>query len=357
MSNKNKNRDKKNKARKAALAKHKRRNQKLKLGIWEQLLECKIKDVEFPGGHTRKSFRLQLMDGRTVIATERNERSRVIMECAVLHKIGKISPFVPRLLATDGDYLLAQEDLKGIRLSEALHDASADQTEMVLDNAIKNLSQTQQTGSEHGFDEEFQEIGNTRDWIMGLLDRPTVIGEHFNIHPSRPKLNPLAELFTVSKPRFIKWDSRPGNAMVLEDNNVAWFDWEHCGTRNRLDDLAWLLADEFVPDFPEIEDRLLAKHLESFSDDFSLDQAREYLYCFGTFHSCVRLGLILSYKENGPWWDLKKCLSGDKAGVTLELTQRICIRASRWAKQSELTEMLSPWFIEISEQLKEQRKN
>ena len=141
------------------------------------------------------------------------------------------------------------------------------------------------------------------------------------------------------------------NAIVLENNDVAWFDWEHCGTRNRLDDLVWLLCDDFVPDYPEIENRLLENNLLLFSDHFTLDEARKYLYCFGVFHSCVRLGLILSAKGSGPWWDLEYCLSRDKAGITKNLAQQICNRASRWAKQSELTEMLSPWFVEIAQSL------
>ncbi len=351
MSNKKRNHDRKRKAKKATLGKKKQRNRELKIGIWEQLLDCKIKDVGFPGGRTRKSYRLHLIDGRTVIATERNERSRMAMECAVLRNVGRNSSQVPKLLATDGHYLLAQEDLKGPRLSQALHDADEEQIEVLLDTALKSLSEIQKIGSEQGFDQQFQEIGNTQDWIMGLLDRPAIIGEHFKTPALRPKLNQLTKLFMVSKPRFIKWDARPGNAIVLEQSNVAWFDWEHCGTRNRLDDLAWLLCDDFVPDCPTMENRLVENNLELFSDHFSLDEARTYLYSFGTFHSCVRLGLILSYKEDGPWWDLDKCLSGDKAGITLDLARRLCHRGSRWAKQSELTEMLSPWFLEISEKL------
>jgi len=351
MGNKKKSHEHKRKAKKVSQEKKKRRSRELKIGIWEQLLDCKVKDVEFPGGPTRKSYRLHLIDGRTVIATERKERSRMAMECAVLRNVGRVSSQVPKLLATDGHYLLAQEDLKGPRLSQALHNANEQQIETLLDTALKNLSDIQKIGSEQGFDQQFQEIGNTHSWIMGLLDRPTIIGQHFNIHPPRPKLNQLTELFKVSKPRFIKWDARPGNAIVLEQSNVAWFDWEHCGTRNRLDDLAWLLCDDFVPDYPAIENRLVENNLELFSDHFSPDEARTYLYSFGAFHSCVRLGLILSYKENGPWWDLNKCLSGDKAGITLDSARRICQRGSRWAKQSELTEMLSPWFIEISEKL------
>ncbi|MEE9337770.1 MAG: hypothetical protein V3U87_06795 [Methylococcaceae bacterium] len=340
------------KDKKTSQAKKKQRNRNLKIGIWEQLLNSKVKDVEFPGGPTRKSYRLHLIDGRSVIATERRERSLLAIECAVLRKIGKNSSAVPKLLATDGNYLLVQEDLKGVRLPQALHDANEKQVESLLDNALKSLSTIQKIGSENGLDEQFQPIGNSQEWITGLIDRPAIIGRHFQIHPAQPKVDKLFDLFTVSKQRFVKWDARPGNAIVQEQDNVSWFDWEHCGTRNRLDDLAWLLCDEFVLDSVEMENRLINNNLELFSDHFSLDHAREYLYSFGVFHSCVRLGLILNYKGRGSWWDLDKCLSGDKAGVTLDLAERICYRASRWAKQSEFTEVLSPWFIEMAENLK-----
>ena len=353
MGVKKRNSAKYRKDKKASQTKKKQRNRDLKIGIWEQLLNSKIKDVEFPGGPTRKSYRLHLIDGRSVIATERRERSLLAIECTVLRKVGESSSFVPKLLATDGHYLLVQEDLQGVRLPEALHDSNEQQVEILLDKALKSLSTIQKIGSEKGLDEQFQPIGNTQEWITGLIDRPAIVGKYFQIHPSQPDVDKLFNLFTVSKQRFVKWDARPGNAIVQAQGNIAWFDWEHCGTRNRLDDLAWLLCDEFVIDSPEMEKRLIDNNLESFSDHFSLDHAREYLYSFGVLHSSVRLGLLLHYKHKGPWWDLDKCLEGDKAGVTLELTERICYRASRWAKQSEYTEVLSPWFIEMAEYLKQ----
>lgn len=353
MNIKNRNSAKYRKDKKISLARKRSRNRDLKIGIWEQLLKARVKHVEFPGGPTRKSYRLHLIDGRSVIATERRERSLLATECAVLGKIGKSSSAVPKLLATDGRYLLVQEDLKGMRLSQALYGADEQQVEILLDTALKNLSAIQISGSEKGLDQQLQPIGNNRQWIKGLIDRPAVIGQHFQIFPAEPKVDRLFDLFAVSKQRFVKWDARPGNAIVLAQGNVAWFDWEHCGTRNRLDDLAWLLCDEFVPDSPEMENRLIENNLELFSDHFSADQAREYLYSFGVFHSSVRLGLILNYKRDGAWWDLEKCLSGDKAGVTLESAQRLCNRASRWAKQSEFSGALSPWFTEIAESLKQ----
>ncbi len=111
-----------------------------------------------------------------------------------------------------------------MRLPQALHDANEEQVEILLDKALKSLSEIQKIGSEKGLDEQFQDIGNTQEWITGLIDRPAIIGKYFQIHPAQPDVNKLFDIFSVSKQRFVKWDARPGNAIVQAQGNVAWFD-------------------------------------------------------------------------------------------------------------------------------------
>lgn len=106
--------------------------------------------------------------------------------------------------------------------------------------------------------------------------------------------------------------------------------------RNRLDDLAWLLADEYNVDNEAAEGHLLDRHLDKFKDEHDADATFEYLMVYGTLHMCVRLGLILDHKVNnkggrkghgeneGDWWDAKYCLSGDKIGVTQIMAERQC---------------------------------
>jgi len=319
-----------------------------------QLLKSRVDKVTFPGGDSRKSCRLVLKNGRSVIATFRSVPARAKLECNVLRQIGStVQGRVPRLIESDDGCLLIQEYLPGIRLSQALHDQQKSTIEPLLDDALRGLADIQQAGSRSGFDKVVGRIGNNGEWIEGLLDRPAVIGGFLKIKAPRPHLNQLFRLLKVTNPRFIKWDARPGNAMVSEKGRVAWFDWEHCGSRNRLDDVAWLLCDEFVPDLPELEASLIDRHISRFSDGFDIDQGREYLTAIGVFHSCVRLGLILSYKKDSSWWDYDTCLEGDKAGITMELAQRLCLRAGRWAKQSPLTIALSPWFFDIAEKMEE----
>ena len=168
----------------------------------------------------------------------------------------------------------------------------------------------------------------------------------------RPRGGTL-DLLHIRTPHFIKWDARPGNAIARRDRTVAWFDWEHCGARNQLDDVAWLLADEYVPDWAAVEHELLGRYLDRFAGESGIDQAADNLAAFGTFHMCVRLGLIVRHKSDGSWWDREYCLSRDKVGVTLEAARGTCAKAARWAERTPLTEDLVPWFEAVAARLEE----
>ena len=248
------------------------------------------------------------------------------------------------MLGSDGQKMLIQQEIPGVRLSQAIHKRSDNTVLKYLDNALDSLARIQKAGSEHDLDEKSICLGNTPEWLVGLLDRPAVLGRFFEIPAPRPELESLESLLASRKPRFVKWDSRPGNAIAREDGEVFWIDWEHSGARNRLDDMVCLLADEFVPNRPDVEAALLDKYLPVFADDLSVDRARQYFYAFGVFHLTVRLGLIFKYKEDGSWWSYDKCLAGDKAGITLKNALRICKRGANWAAKSQDTLVLSQWF-------------
>lgn len=315
----------------------------------EKLLGKQVASMEFPGGESRRSFRLVLKNKDSVIASIRPTRQRARTECKVLSKLSARGALVPRLIADDGKRLLIQEEIPGIRLSQALHEQGAEGVERSLDAALTSLAAVQQAGSEAGFDTRLGSLGKSFKWLTGLLDRPAVIGNYLKVPAPRPFLTELEELLAARKPRFIKWDSRPGNAMVREDGTVYWFDWEHCGTRNRLDDVAWLLADEYVPDHPAVEERLIEKHIGNFADDLSIDEAKHYLSAYGVFHLSVRLGLICKYRVRGDWWNHENCLAGDKVGVTWKSMLRVCRRGERWANRNPYTAPLASWFMAIAD--------
>ena len=321
--------------------------------VCRELLGVDVVRFDFPGGKSRGSIRLHLEDGRRVIATRREDQSRIILEEGALRHLGAQGAPVPRVLAFNG-LMLLQEDLGNRRLSGALHGASVETIERLLDEALGALAAIHRAADAAGLDDAVLALGVDRDWVTALIDRPAVLGNFLEHRCPVPKLKDLLDLLMLVRPRFIKWDTRPGNAILRPQGGMAWIDWEDCGARNRLDDVAWLLGDEFVPDLPAaVEERLLARHLPVFADGMQPDDAGDYLAAFGTFHMCVRLCLILSERGEGEWWDHDHCLAIDYVGVTLQHAERLCLRAARWSARSSLTEMLSPWLLEVQSRLRQ----
>jgi hypothetical protein len=317
----------------------------------EKLIGWRVASMEYPGGSSRDSIKLILKKGAPIYASTRSRKSKADNECLVLKVLSKVGENVPKLIASDGHKLLIQENIPGVRLSQAIHRRSDKTILRYLDNALGSLARIQRAGSDQGFDEKLSKLGDSREWLTGLFERPSVLGRFFEVPTPELDLKSLESLLAIRKPRFIKWDSRPGNAIAKSDGEVFWIDWEHSGARNRLDDMVWLLADEFVPDRPEVETELLDKYFPVYADDLSLDQTKQYFYALGVFHLVVRMGLILKYKKDGSWWSYEKCLAGDKAGVTLKNALRICARGERWAAQTPETAGLARWFKDIGSKL------
>ncbi len=318
----------------------------------QRLLGVRVTRTDHPGGKSRKSIRAHLED-RTVIVTRRRNARRAELEAEVLRELRARGAAVPRVIAFDGAWLI-QEDLRGPRLSQLVAKSGPAECEKWLDAALASLAGIHRAGREARLHRRVAVIGAKPDWLPKLLATPERLGGHFGLPaPALPR-EALAERLRNGTPRFIKWDARPGNAIVLETGAVAWFDWEHCGCRNALDDVAWLLGDEYVPDRPDAENRLLERHLPALAGDGDPRDAREYLAAFGVFHMCMRLGLIVSHKGRGPWWDWRYCLSGDKVGVTAETARATCLRGARWAAESPLTEALAPWFGELARRIAEE---
>lgn len=326
-------------------SKRKRIDPKLKRHARE-LLHREVVDVEYPGGKSRDSIRVILKDGRSAIATKRDDLERATLEQKVLRALTKKGVPVPKLLAGKRR-LLFQEDLGNQRLSQALAKADAQQIHRLLDSALTGLAQSHKAASQSGLDNEVPERGHEKQWLVGLIERPAVIGKHLEIDAPALDVEALCDQLAVRRPRFVKWDARPGNALVDDDGKVYWIDWEHSGSRNRLDDMAWLLADEYVDDSVDIENALLDSHVPAFADDLDENAAWDYLMTYGCFHSSVRLGLVLRHKKDEDWWDADYCIEKDKVGITKECALRLCRRGSRWAARSSQVRALAPWFDKV----------
>lgn len=316
----------------------------------EALLKSQVTGIEYPGGKSRESYRILLKNGEPVIATRRATLELARREINILRALNLHNAPVPKLLATNNAQILIQQEITGPRLSEALKHADASRYGELIASALDSLSVIHHAGTEESLESQVDVLGQTDAWIKGLLERPGVIGQHLNTPAPTLDMQALLTLLRIRQPQFIKWDSRPGNAVVSQTGRVMWFDWEHAGKRNRLDDMAWVLGDEFLPDYPDAENALIDQFIPKFAGSFSHAEAHQYLMAYGSFHMTVRIGLILKYMT-GKWWDLDQCIKEDKVGVTLACSLRLCRRAARWSAVYELTRDLSPWFSKLESQL------
>ena len=311
------------------------------------ILGSPVKTVDYPGGRSRESCLLTLADGRRVIGTRRDTIARARRESAILDALTRRGARAPRLLGTNRAQILFQEALEGERLSRAIVDARDDEArlEALLDASLEGLAGIHAAATAEGLERRVTTLGDSRAWRARLVERPGVLGEYLEVAAPELDTEAIVETLAVREPRFIKWDSRPGNALVDADGAVHWFDWEHAGRRNRLDDLVWVLGDEFVPDAAAVEARLLERHVPRFADVFTESEAREYVAVYGSLHLAVRLGLILKHVD-GRWWDLDRCIEEDRVGVTLDGARSLCRRGARWAETSALVAPLARWFAD-----------
>ena len=211
-----------------------------------------------------KSVRLFLND-TTVIATRRKTPQRAELEVNVLKELRENGAPVPEILAYDGIWLM-QEDVGRDRLSRKIYKTWESECERWLELALSSLSRIHSAAAVAGLHERVFKIGAKPDWLRQFINTPQRIGRFLDV--PCPKLDHHRLLYTLNVPgrSFVKWDARPANAAARSDWTVSWYDWEHCGCRNRLDDVAWLITDESVPDWPVAEQRLLENHIKYFDE-------------------------------------------------------------------------------------------
>ncbi|WP_028488312.1 hypothetical protein [Thiothrix lacustris] len=316
--------------------------------LCEEHLGGRVSDITFPGGSDRSACLVRWEDGRTAIASFRGETGRARLEERVLHHLNQYAAPVPNVLFFNGIVML-QETLVGERLSTLLANADAPARHTVLASALSSLHQIHLAAAQAGIDQAVPVIGGEEDWIARHIRQLRKIGDAFEIPvPALDKAS-LQDILLPLKPRLVKWDARPGNAMVDAAGKVSWFDWEHCGARNRLDDLVWLLCDESVPFCSATEQALLTEFVPLFADGAPPEVAHRYAAVAGVLHCTARLGLIL-HKQQGEegWWDRQEILDYDYIGVTLPQAQQLCARAADWASREPLVASLVPWFADVA---------
>ena len=212
-------------------------------------------DIDDPAATQRKSVGA-VVNGRRVFVSFRDSDARAALEAMVLDTLHQRGAPVPALLGTSGRWLI-QESLGDVRLSRAFRGVTRREGVRLLDAALASLAEIHQIARSAGLAKQVYRIGDRPGWTDDLIATPQKIGAFLGVPPPPLETSGLRNRLAPGQPQFIKWDARPPNAMPRPDGTVAWFDWEHCGCRNPLDDVAWFLGDESIPDAPDIEEKLI----------------------------------------------------------------------------------------------------
>jgi len=285
--------------------------------------------------------------GETLIAARRPGEARAQLEASVLEALHAKGAPVPACIGRRGRWVF-QEDLGGQRLSVALWKSGEDQNGLML-RGLEALRTVHDAARATELSKRIARLGVEPLWMTRLAAIPIRIAEATGIPAPEMDHEAIGKGLTPARFGLLKWDARPANAMIRDDGRIFWFDWEHCGVRDPLDDAAWFLGDEYAPAFgPGAAEGVAA--LLTGDDPRSPDEAVQYLLRFGVLHTCVRLALILEKRrEYEGWRDWDMSLELDKVGCTADTFRRTARNAARWAEQSDDLVTLAPWLRELAD--------
>lgn len=316
------------------------------VGICEKYFDQKVDKVTAPGGKSRESVRVHFAD-RTIIATQRAYPGRMRLEVEVLNRLAAFGAPVPKLLG-ETERVFFQEDVGSNRLSGALAQTKGDSQTDIAASAFKSILQIQEAGQKSGLSEIVPPLGHRVAWVAGLVNAPGVTAEKYGIAPPVLAYQPLTKRLHVHANRFVKWDARPGNASIRTGGQVYWFDWEHCGRRQGMEDFAWLAGDEF---FPLDADNVVAI-LTAILPGGRKTRDLNYLGHFIVFHIIQRLAIIHRRFSEVGWTDPQKAMRYDLIGVDRALAVRLCTHGAGWAGRAKLTRPLEGWFESCARAIK-----
>ncbi|MFD0917866.1 phosphotransferase [Pseudahrensia aquimaris] len=308
------------------------------------------KRVAFPGGTSRSAFVADMEDGIYVFA-DRKEPDAAQLEGIVLRNLGP-SGSVPKLQGVYGNWVV-QEFVGGARLPVALDDAkSAEERELLVDLSLVSLLNIHEQARSLNLAHRVPKAGTAENWLWNRTGVAKRISRSAGIDIPDLDREKLVKLMDVKRDEFIKWDARPGNALY-DGERVIWFDWEDCVRSKALDDLAFVLFDEWTNIEPEAENRLMEKYLPLYTRGLSPQRAEHYLRLFGVTHCMLRLRRALKlHRRENKWWDRDYCLQHDKVGVTHEESSRIINRIRRLSDGVEEWKPLQDWTLQVAQHYK-----
>ena len=299
-------------------------------------------EVEWPGGRSRRTFCVRYDETRYAVS-KRGGPGRARLEATILERL-QDTRHTPDLVLCRDEWVV-QSWTPGQRLAERL---ALTPTPALVADAAAALARLQRAGTMAGLDKIAPRIGQKAGWLDRFSGLPASLAENCALPAPTFDGAGIRSILSSAPASFVKWDSRPGNALIDPSSGRAvWIDWEHAGCRVIADDLAWLVCDEWFPDDGNLETAAISGFCAEYSNRFDFDFGR-YLSAFGCLHTMVRINLVLDFQSSHGWGDRAHLLAKDKIGATPDLLKRLAIRGARWAARYPETDGLTDFFVQLS---------
>ena len=179
--------------------------------------------VAFPGGKTRSAF-IADMGRSPYVFAKREDKRDAQLEGIVLRTLGPTG-YVPKLKAIVENWVV-QEFIPGERLPVVLNDMpDMAAREQLLAQSLESLIHIHNAAHTANLHHRVPKIGTVENWLWNRTGAAKRISKSVKLAPPDLDREAIVELLDVKRDEFIKWDARPGNAMVAK-NHINWFDWE-----------------------------------------------------------------------------------------------------------------------------------
>ena len=327
--------------------------------IFWDLTGYKVKNFSHPGHKNRDDS-----GNKVLLVTSENEQKFILtfrkniehaeLEAEALKRISKVKGPVPKLINSSKNWLV-QEYIAGDRLSSVINTENKDLCSDLIYRGISSLIHLQEIAKNIHLFKSAKPVCISKYWKELEVNALGSISELTQLSLPNIDRNKIIDVLTINPYSFVKWDARPGNAILGIEQQIVWIDWEHSGLRAGIDDLIWFLSDEWVGLEPKIELEMISEFINFFNKQELSVLPEKYLRVFGTTHMCGKLFAIIKHQKRiKKWKDRNFCLNFELMGVTLQESQNLATKAARWAGQDELTKPLVPWLRNLKLWLAEQ---
>lgn len=305
-----------------------------------QLAGSGVESISAPGGPGRQSVRAHLADGRTVIATRRENAASGETEAAILQILSEEAAPVPSVLGFR-DGLLVQQDLGRNRLSHAMVHADPKERLRLARAAFTSLQACREVmGTRPDVMEKLPGLGTRKDWAENFISQPFFLSGDLGVPVPAVETEALAASLSHAPEVFTCWNARLAKAAVGEGGRVFWYGWDTFGRRAGVEDLGGLVADNYWQ-------LSLDQTLDLLGAFIPEDALRQLAVRMAVLVGANRLQQIARRLGQDGWSDAEETLRLGRMAAVPDVVVDLTTRLADLARSDPLTEGFGPWFADV----------